>query len=69
MKNLGKFLVAGLVLAAFSCNKSECHECHYEDATGDEVELGEKCDDDLENLEANGYPVDDSTYTVHCHEH
>lgn len=69
MKNLGKFLAVGLVLVAISCNKSECHECHYEDATGAEVELGEKCDSDLENLEANGITVGDSLYTVHCHEH
>ncbi|MGC6433730.1 MAG: hypothetical protein ACON4M_05990 [Crocinitomicaceae bacterium] len=68
MKNFGKFLAAGLVLVAFSCKKSECHECHY-DAAGVEVELGEKCDSELENLEANGITVGDSVYTVHCHAH
>ena len=36
---------------------------------GPEVELGEKCDDALEELEASGYAVNGTTYEVHCHEH
>lgn len=56
--------VAGLSVA--SCKK--CSECHY-DINGGEQELGEKCDEELENLEANGYTIGDSTYTVHCHAH
>ncbi|CAG5080531.1 hypothetical protein [Parvicella tangerina] len=59
---------AVLVFAASSCNKSECHECHYDGPNG-EVELGEKCDDELESLEANGYEENGTVYTVHCHEH
>ena len=51
-----------------SCNKNKCHECHY-DKAGVEVELGEKCGDELENLEANGYSDSTGNYTVHCHEH
>jgi hypothetical protein len=51
-----------------SCKKNKCHECHY-DKNGAEVELGEKCGDDLENLEAKGYTDATGTYTVHCHEH
>lgn len=59
-----------LVFAAFSCTKSECHECHYEDANDNEVELGEYCDEDLENLEANGYLDNNGDlHEVHCHEH
>ena len=63
---LGLFALA---MAFTSCKKEECHECHYEDANGAEVELGEKCGDDLEDLEANGINVDGTNYEVHCHEH
>ena len=51
-----------------SCKKEECHECHYDTATG-EVELGEKCGDELEELESNGFTANGTTYDVHCHEH
>ena len=50
-----------------SCKK--CGECHYDAADGSEVELGEYCGDDLENLEKNGHVIDGTTYTVHCGEH
>lgn len=53
---------------SISCSK-ECHECHYEDANNNEVELGEKCDEELENLERDGYTVGGETFEVHCHEH
>ena len=71
MKNvktlLGTLMFTMLILTA--CKKEECHECHYEDASGAEVELGEKCGDDLESLEASGYNVGGTNYEVHCHEH
>jgi hypothetical protein len=58
--------IAGL--SAVSCKKNKCAECHY-DKNGAEVELGEKCGDDLESLESSGYMVNDTLYEVHCHEH
>lgn len=58
-----------ICLTLFSCKKDECHECHYEDAQGAEVELGEKCGDEMEDLEANGINVGSTNYEVHCHEH
>ena len=61
-------IIAGLSVFSVSCNKSECHECHY-DKDGEEVELGEKCDPDLETLEAQGIDVNGINYEVHCHEH
>lgn len=36
---------------------------------GIEVELGEKCDDDLKNIEASGFNDGGVVYEVHCHEH
>lgn len=65
------FLVAAVALAFVfaSCNKEECSECHYDGPGGTEVELGEKCGDELETLEAGGYAVDGQVYTVHCHGH
>ena len=70
MKNVKISLFAiGLSIMAVSCNKEECHECHYDGPNG-EVELGEKCGDDLEALEASGYTDDNGTkYDVHCHDH
>ena len=60
-------VVAALVLGATSCKKDECAECHYDGPNG-EVELGEKCDDDIEDLEKSGYTTGGQTYTVHCGE-
>lgn len=71
MKKILMIAAFGLTTGLMSCHK--CHECHYEmeDSEGneEEVELGEYCDDELEDLEANGYTVDGTTYEVHCHEH
>lgn len=65
-----KVAFIGLVaLAAVACKKEECHDCHYDGPNGTEVELGNKCGDDLETLEKNGYNVDGTNYTVHCHAH
>lgn len=66
-----KLLIIGTIcsIAIYSCKKEECHECHYEDANNDAIELGEKCGDDLEALERDGYTTGGVTYEVHCHEH
>ncbi len=74
MKKLTLIIGASLFLFSLnSCKKKECHECHYEkmvNGTETEVELGEKCGDELEDLEANGFTDTDGTkYEVHCHEH
>jgi len=69
MKRLFIPTAAFFLLAFASCKKSECHECHYDDASGAEVELGEYCDDELESLEANGYNDNGTIRTVHCHGH
>lgn len=61
-------IIAALSVFAVSCDKSECHECHY-DKDGAQIELGEKCDSDLEVLEKDGVVVNGVTYEVHCHEH
>lgn len=67
MKKVG-ILAIVLGLGVVSCK--DCHECHYEDASGQEVELGEYCDDALKDLESNGYTDGDgNNYEVHCHEH
>ena len=49
-----------------SCEK--CQDCHY-DANGTEVEIGELCDEELEDAEANGYSLGDTVVTIHCEEH
>lgn len=55
------------IVVLSSCKKEECKVCHY-DKNGGEIELGEKCGDDITNLEANGYTEGGVTYTVHCGE-
>jgi hypothetical protein len=56
----------GLMAVSFSaCKKNKCEECHY-DKDGAEIELGEKCGDEMEALEANGYTDTTDTYVVHC---
>lgn len=60
--------VAALCLTALSlsaCKKNTCADCHY-DKAGAEIELGEKCGDEMETLEANGYTDSTGTYVVHC---
>lgn len=53
-----------------SCKKKEvCHECHYEDDSNNEVDLGMKCGDELENLEKDGVVVDGKKREIHCHDH
>ena len=61
------FIALGAVTLS-ACGKSKCHECHYE-KDGQEIELGEKCGDDLEAIEASGYNDNGTVYEVHCHEH
>lgn len=70
MKKTVLFIAAVSMISLASCKKNKCHECHYEDTTGAEVELGEKCGDELENLESTGYnDTQGNNYEVHCHEH
>ena len=69
MKKTAILLLFITTIVAISCNKNECHECHY-DINGTEVELGEYCGNDLSDIEANGYTDSTGTvHTVHCHEH
>lgn len=72
-----KNLVA-IMLVAFafgmsftSCKKKEqCAECHYDDANGDEIEMGKYCGDELEKIESEGKTtVGGVEYVVHCGEH
>ena len=69
MKKVGLVVVSTVMAFVFNACSKDCHECHYENASNMEVELGEKCDDELEQLEADGIVVDGVTYEVHCHEH
>jgi len=65
--NVAPFLFAGFLV--ISCDKNKCHECHY-DKNGSEVELGEKCGQELKDLEALGTFTDSTgNYVVHCDEH
>jgi hypothetical protein len=61
------FIALGAVTLS-ACGKNKCHECHYE-KDGQEIELGEKCGDDLEAIEASGFNDNGTVYEVHCHEH
>ena len=65
-----KHLIIGAVfIGSFgftSCNK--CKDCHY-DHNGMEHEIGELCNDELKDAEANGYSVGDTVVTIHCEEH
>lgn len=58
-----------LIASTFvSCKKNDCHACHY-DKNGAEIEIGEYCGEDLEQIEAKGYTDSTGNYEVHCHEH
>jgi hypothetical protein len=81
-------LASGFILLMASCSdESECHECHiaYKNANNIEIEyeLGEYCESNLQDLEANGYELTEQqiigndtipagTYApsdIHCEEH
>ncbi|MFT4600123.1 MAG: hypothetical protein ACI857_000293 [Arenicella sp.] len=66
MKKVGILAIIAIGFAVQSCNK--CQDCHY-DMNGEEVEIGELCDEELENAEANGYSLQDTVVTIHCEEH
>ena len=56
------FFAAMLLIASTACNKEECYECHYDGPNGEEVELeGEYCGSAAEDLENQGYVVNDTT--------
>lgn len=64
-----KLILAAVIVGSFtmvSCKK--CKDCHW-DNNGVENEIGELCDDELENAEANGYNTGDTVVTIHCEEH
>lgn len=58
-----------LALSISSCKKEECSVCHYDDASGNEVSIGEYCDNERAALEANGYTLNGTTYPAHCGAH
>ncbi|MEK9620336.1 MAG: hypothetical protein VW078_09610 [Flavobacteriales bacterium] len=60
MKKVAILFSAVVLIGFTSCNK--CYECHA-DVNGTELELGEFCGDEAEDLENAGYI--DSTGTVH----
>jgi hypothetical protein len=60
--------LAGTTLLFTGCKKNKCAECHYE-LGATQVDIGEYCGEDLENIEASGYLVDSTVYEVHCGEH
>lgn len=59
------FLSSIFVFSVVSCKKNQCADCHY-DKDGAEIGIGEKCADEMEALEANGYADSTGTYVVHC---
>jgi hypothetical protein len=69
VKNAILIMMLASVSLLGACKKDECHECHYEDDSNQKVELGMKCEEELESLEADGYTTGGKIYTVHCHEH
>ena len=85
-----KLLIApALALFLFSCSESDgCHECHAaymnmspSDTVEVQIEIGEFCGSELEEVEAPGYlhTINDTivgtdtipagSYEVHCEEH
>lgn len=71
MKKVVRFALPFVAFAAFSLTScKKCEGCHYDGADGNEVEMGEYCDQELEDLEKAGTTeVDGQTYVVHCGEH
>ncbi len=71
-QNMAKIGLGVVAFAAFTlvgCKKNKCAECHYDASNGSEVEIGQYCGDDLEDIEASGYSDGTTTYEVHCGEH
>ncbi|PKR81852.1 hypothetical protein CW751_00500 [Brumimicrobium salinarum] len=57
-----------LVSSLFFTSCKKCAECHYDSPNG-EVEIGEYCGDELEEIEQSGTIVNGTQFEVHCHDH
>lgn len=69
MKTKSILAIGALTFTVVFTSCKKCEHCHYDDANGNEVEIGELCDDELKNAEANGYAIGDTTVTIHCEAH
>lgn len=64
-----RLIFSGLLLAGLSLTScKKCSECHY-DGPNSQVEIGEFCGDELEQIESSGTEVNGVKYEVHCHGH
>lgn len=61
--------IAALAMQSVLSSCKKCANCHYDDASGKEVEIGEYCGKDLENIEKNGMEVNGAMVEIHCGEH
>lgn len=68
MKTISTIIAVSAIVLLTSCKKNKCYECHYDGPNG-EVELGDKCGDEVKELEENGFVTDSVTYEAHCGEH
>lgn len=63
--SLKSIAILGFVLTLSSCS-DECAECHLtaeiEGSEYEIMELGEYCEDELHNIEENGYTLQDTLY-------
>ena len=69
MKTKSILVITALSLLSVACKKNQCANCHYDGPGGAEVEMGEYCGDELEDIEVAGYSDGTTTYVVHCGEH
>ena len=64
------FIIVTTFLSLTACNKNKCYDCHYDGPNGTEVEMGQYCGTDAQELENSGYTDSlGNNYTVHCGEH
>lgn len=65
-KNKNQLFFLGLVFSLITLSSCEkCEVCHYY-AFDTEYKLGERCGDEIEDLETNGYEINGASYEVKC---
>jgi len=63
------FILIATILVVVLSSCKECGSCHYILDDESEVEMGEFCDEEKDNLIQSGYTDTTGTYDVVCHIH
>ena len=59
-------LVGGVILSSCTKDDDTCKVCHYTEADGSTVSMGELCGSEYKNAESTGFPTSSGVRPVTC---